>query len=233
MVKAKGYAGIVFLLATIFLWLALTIPVYADTNRVEMPGSGLDPLGGKDSPSVWCRLGQRLTIPGRLVTEMGYQVCRVGNPTGNVTISMRDAETDEVIVSKVWGDASELPESWTGGYRKVALDTPLRINQEVRICVEYYGGNATDYCVAAYYTGDRITGEWYTNYYHYGVWHDIGEAEEGAYCYTYVGEDGGQGDPDGAHTNWWPLIFTIVGGILGLVFLIRYFVIRKKSKPLS
>ena len=91
-----------------------------------------------------------------------------------------------VLFSQVWGDATELPESGASGYCEVTLDPPITMNREVRICVEYYGGNATDYCRGAYYTGDKITGEFYTNYYHYGGWHDIGEAEEGSYYLSYI-----------------------------------------------
>ena len=221
----------VILLASSILWLLPAHPVSADTSVVQMSYSSSDPLGGGNA-STWCRLGQRLVIPDRAITSIGYAVWRVGNPTGNVTLSIRDAETDEVIVSKLWGDANELSEVKEGGYQDVLFIKPLRINGEVRICVEYYGGNATDHCAGGYYTGNKITGECYTNYYHYGTdvdgWHDIGEAEEGSYRYTYVGEGGNSGN--GVHTNWWPFIFTIVGGILSLVFLIRYFVVRKRSR---
>jgi hypothetical protein len=101
------------------------------------------------------------------------------------------------------------------------LDPPIRINQEVRICVEYYGGNATDYCQGAYYTGDKITGESYVNY--RGQWHDIGEAEEGSYCYAYVCQaeppDGGVTEPQNM------LVAAIAGGVivatLGVGYLVR------------
>ena len=42
--------------------IAMAVPAYAATNRVQMPGSGWDMLGGRDSASVWSRLGQRLTL---------------------------------------------------------------------------------------------------------------------------------------------------------------------------
>jgi len=219
----------VSLVASIMFLLAFYIPVYSDTSTVQMPYSSWDSLGGQNA-SIWCRLGQRLVITDRAVTSIGYAVWRVGNPTGNVTLSIRNAETDEVIVSKLWGDASESPEVKEGGYRDVLFIKPLRINSEVRICVEYYGGNETDHCAAGYFTGDKITGECYTNYYNYGTdvdgWHDIGEAEEGSYRYTYIGEDV---NPDGVQPSWWLLIFTVVGCVVGCILAVKFIVHRKRS----
>lgn len=202
------------LLAAILLLVVVCVatPVLGATAEVCMPASGTDSFGAKNV-SVWTRLGQRLTIPNRTVTELGYAVWRVGVPTGDVTISMRDMD-DEVLFSQVWGDASELPETGVTGYCRVVLSSPLQISQEVRICVEYYGGNCTDYCIAGYYVGNKVTGEWYTNYLHDGRWHDIGEAEEGAYCYTYIDEGGDpvDGDDGSNGINW-----LLMGACLGIV----------------
>jgi hypothetical protein len=145
-------------------------------------------------------------------------------PIGNVTLSIWDVTTDEMLFSAVWGDASELPEPGVSGYCEVALDPPIRINREVRLCVEYYGGNSTDYCQGAYYTGDKITGESYTNY--NNQWHDIGEAEEGSYCYSYVCQ-AEPPDGDGGNTSnpGVVIIVVIIGGlvvaVLGVVYLVR------------
>jgi hypothetical protein len=194
-----------------------------------MPASSYDPLGGENVTNSWVRLGQRLVIPDREVLSIGYHVRRVGSPTGDVSLAIYDTETDEVIFSQVWGDASNLPESGASGYCEVVLDPPIRINREVRLCVEYYGGNATDYCVAAYYTGDKITGESYTNYYHYGGWHDIGEAEEGSYCYTYTCEV--TPPPCDDNPSEKPniiILVTIIGGLVVCVLGIGY-LMRNKS----
>ena len=221
---------IVALLVAVFLWAGATTLVYADTCRVQMPASGYDPLGCENVTNSWVRLGQRLTIPDRTVLSIGYHVRRVGSPTGNVTLSIYAVDTNEVIFSQVWGDASELPESGSSGYCEVTLGTPTRINQEVRLCVEYYGGNATDYCVAAYYTGDKITGESYINYYHYGQWHDIGEAEEGSYCYTYICEVTPPTNGDDAHAGPnMPIVAAIIGGLVVCILGIGYLVRNKQS----
>jgi len=162
--------------------------VSADTHKVGMLFSSQDYLGAK---GVWCRLGQRLTIPDRYVTEIGYLVWRVGNPTGNVTLAVYNATTDEPIVEVVWGDASllnELPGN-ADNVTKVVLEEPIRINGDVRLFVEYHGGDEQNYCIAGYWTEDKITGEWYTNYFHYKWWHDIGELEEGSYYYAWIDEE--------------------------------------------
>lgn len=189
----------------------------ADTCKVEMPASGQDYLG---QPGVWTRLGQRLTITDRTLTAIGYQVCRVGTPTGDVILSIWDAETDMAIFTGVWGDAIDLPEGGAQGYISVPLDPPIRVDGDVRICAEYYGGNETDYVRVGYFSGDRITGEWYTNYLAYGAWHDIGEAEEGAYMYEYVCEEEAPGG--GMSSLTWVLV--LIGGFwfaAGATYLIR------------
>jgi hypothetical protein len=170
------------------LCLAWTVAVSADTHQVEMPFSGEDTLGAK---GVWCRLGQRLTMPDRYVTEIGYKVWRVGAPTGNVTLAIYNATTDEPIVEIVWGDASQLftLSGNASKVTKIVLDKPIRIDGDVRLFVEFHGGDEQNYCIAGYWTGDKVTGGWYTNYYHYKQWHDIGEAEEGSYYYAWIDEE--------------------------------------------
>jgi hypothetical protein len=215
---------IVSSLAGVLLVMVLVMPVYADTCRIQMPASGYDPLGGDNvtlpGMNPWTRLGQRVSMTDRTVLSIGYHVRRVGSPTGNVTLAIRDALTDEILFSAVWGDASQLPESGQSGYCEVELGSPMLINQDVRICVEYNGGNSTDYCQGAYYTGDKITGESYTNY--NSQWHDIGEAEEGSYCYSYVCQaeppDGGVTEPPNI------LVAAIAGGVIVAVLGVGYLV---------
>jgi len=207
---------VIAIVAVLVLLLGAATVSAADTCKVEMPASGQDYLG---QPGVWTRLGQRLTITDSLVTAIGYQVCRVGTPTGDVILSIWDIETDEAIFTAVWGDASDLPEGGAQGYISVPLDPPIRVDGDVRICAEYYSGNETDYVRVGYFSGDRITGEWYTNYLAYGIWHDVGEAEEGSYMYEYVCEENGN-DTSG------PLVpvALVVGGIWaigGVIYLVR------------
>jgi len=176
-------------LGLVILCLTWATPIYADTHEVDMPYSSYDPLSGDGlARNSWCRLGQRLVIPDRFVTAIGYHVWRIGTPTGNITFTLYNAISNELIVSKVWGDAGNLTTWGSGGYQQVTLDKPTRISGEVRLCVEYYEGDMDNYCAGGYYSGDLITGETYVNY-RYGQWHDIGEAEEGSYHYTWVDEE--------------------------------------------
>jgi hypothetical protein len=193
------------------------MPIYADSHEVDMPYMSYDPLSGDGLASnSWCKLGQRLVIPGRYVSAIGYHVWKIGNPSGNITFSIYNATTNDLIISKVWGDASNLTVWGSGGYQSVMLDVPTKINGEVKLCVEYYGGDKNNYCGAGYYSGDLIPGEFYTNY-RYGQWHDIGEAEEGAYHYTWIDEEDLKSD---SPSRGW-IIASIVLAVGGIWFYVR------------
>jgi hypothetical protein len=122
------------------------------------------------------------------VSAIGYHIWKIGNPTGNVTFSIYNATTNELMIAKVWGDASNLTTWGSGGYQSVILDKPIRISGEIKICVEYYGGDWDNYCASGYYSGDLRTGESYTNY-RYSQWIEIEEVEEGSYHYTWIDEE--------------------------------------------
>ncbi len=195
------------------LLLLLPTLVVADSHRVGIPYTSYDPLSGDGlARNSWCRLGQVMFIPNRCVASIGYNVWRIGEPAGDVILSIYNS-AGGLMFSKVWGDASNLT-AWGAGPSPigVTLDEPMCINATVRICVEYYGGDGENYCAAGYYTGDRITGECYTNY-RYGQWHDIGEAEEGAYFYTWVDEI----SPESTEANFTIPLWAIipVGLIMG------------------
>lgn len=231
-----NYSRTAIAITALVTFLLAAVPIAAagaegDEIEVTIGTSGLDYLAPQPV-SAFCRLGQRLTIPNRLVTEIGYRVWKWGNPTGDVILSIRDPVTDSVIVSVVRGDASELPVPDAGGIQKVRLEEPVRVNGEVIICVEYYGGNETDYCLAGYRTGNYRDGETYMNYYHHGSWHDIGEAEEGGYYYAYVdegvvdppqdGTNGDTGEGDGGNKDW-----IIAGSVIGASIIGGGFIVRR------
>lgn len=215
------------------LLILLAVPVYAAITTIQVPASGWDYLGGKDSPATWSRLGQRLTMDDAEVLAIGYRVSRVGSPTGNVTLSIRNSDTGEIIFSKVWGDAGTLPDANNSTYLIIGIAPSIKVTGDVRLCVEYYGGNEIDYCQAGYYAGDRITGQWYINYVNYATdatgWHDIGEAEEAAYYMAYVGKEvdptNGGGDT-ASGINWWT-----IGAVTGIVaILVIGFVLLRRLK---
>lgn len=197
----------------------------APERELAMPASGWDPLSQVkvDGSGVWSRLGQRLTTGDWTITTIGYRICREGNPTGNIVLSLYDSVTGELIAARTWGDAGDLPEAnvGTSEYQKVTFDPPIRlVNRDIRLVVEYWGGNGTDYVRAGYFSGDRRSGEWYTNYFHYGQWHDIGEAEEGAYYLAYIDhtEPHDGNTEDGSRTSIPMVAIPVVFGLtVGLV----------------
>ncbi len=222
-----NYSRTIIIIGLLSALLLIPVVAYAaEQQEVAIPASGLDPLG---NTGAWCRLGQRLTIHGTVI-EIGYRVARVGYPTGNITFSIYDAETDEVLFTKMWGDASKLPTVNITKYTTVTVMPALVLNQEVRLCVEYYGGNTINHCVAGYYTGDKIPGQWYTNYMHNGNWHDIGEAEEGSYYLKYIPADSqSSGDGgDNAFPIWAFAVFVVsIGGFS------YYYVKKRKNKEVE
>lgn len=80
------------------------------------------------------RAGQRCTISLREVSKLAFCIRRRNSPTGNVTMCIRAVSDDSVLLSKVWGLASNLPE--TEDFVEVTFDTPTIINEEVRLSCE-------------------------------------------------------------------------------------------------
>ena len=127
------------------------------------------------------RSGQRLTIPNRKVTKLGFWLRKRNNPTGDVAFEIRKVSNNDLIVSKVWGDASGLQDPVN--YEEVTFDTPATINEEVRICIYYPFGDLTDNIRMNYQNTDVKGSEVYT----YGGWEDWPD-HDGAYRYTYEEE---------------------------------------------
>lgn len=124
------------------------------------------------------RGGQRLTIPNREVTKLGFWLRKRNNPTGDVTFEIRRVSDDGLIVSKVLGDASGLQDPVN--YEEVTFDTPTNINEEVRICIYYPFGDLTDNVRLNYQDSDVKADEYLT----YGGWSDFTDLDC-AYIYTY------------------------------------------------
>ena len=130
------------------------------------------------------RDGQRLTIPNRLVTNLGFWLHKSGSPSGDVTFTIRKVSDDSIINSKVWGAATGLEAGPT--YEEVEFDTPVTINQEVRIACEFSGGNADNRVFLNLQNADVKANE--CRSYHYeGEWSDVGNNDD-AYRYTYEEE---------------------------------------------
>jgi len=213
--------------------LAVPLMVVADepeTKTICVPHSGWDMIAGAHARPdiVWSRLGQKLFIPDRRIVSIGFRVAREGNPVGDVTLSIRDAETDEVIASMVWGCASELDERGAAStyHVTVTFPRPVRVRGDVRIAVEFYEGDADNHVLGGYRSSASPEGEGYANYHNFGVWDDIAQ-EEGAYCYTYLVGDVPILPPDDepyeGGVAWAPIIAAsvVLIGIAGGVAIAR------------
>jgi len=127
------------------------------------------------------RTGQRLFIPNRKVSKLGFFLWKVNDPTGDVTFTIRRVSDDGIILSKVWGDAAGLtPEI---SYEEVEFDTPTLINALVRILAEFSGGNANNQVKVRMSSAD-VKAEEYFTYFQTPDWTDQ-EAWDCAYRYKY------------------------------------------------
>ncbi len=139
------------------------------------------------------RAGQRLTIPNRKVVKLGFWLKKTNLPTGDVTLTIRRVSDDSLICSKLWGNASELPETYT--YKEVEFDEPPVINEEVRILVEFSEGSSDNQVCVAIKLSDVKPDECWT-YYESPTWTES-EGYDCAYKYTFYDWTGG-----GGGINW-------------------------------
>lgn len=131
--------------------------------------------------------GQRLTISDRRVTKIAFKLKKVGTPHGTITFSIYDVDEDDplvngdIIVRKAWGDASNLGEDYA--WKEVTLDTPIQVDQEVRLVCEYQDGDSSNYVDLAYNASSVKGGEYLSSIYT-GDWTD--EATyDAVYRYSY------------------------------------------------
>ena len=130
------------------------------------------------------RVGQRLTIPNRTITKLSFRLYKRGSPTGNVTLTIRKVSDDSILASKVWGNASALVATdYPGAWTEVTFDTPVLVDEEVRILVEYSGGNSSNYVGYVYRSADVKADEFYT--YYLASYTDV-TAQDHTYIYTYA-----------------------------------------------
>jgi len=135
------------------------------------------------------RSGQRLTISDRKVAKLAFVMKKVGNPTGDITFTIRKVSDDAIIVSEVWGDASDLLTSTE--WEEVTFATPTIINEEVRISHEYAGGDGSNYIVSTFQAADVKADEREARYYaSTESWYDDSN-KDCCYRYTYIQEVSG------------------------------------------
>lgn len=136
---------------------------------------------GYHSTLQYHRSAQKLTISSRIVSRLGFWLEKVGTPPGNVTFAIYKTSDDSVIVSKLWGAADSLTTS--AAFYEVIFDSPIAINEEVRIAVVDTESNNTNYIKAWYSSSNEKADEYFSHYYQ-GAWTDVSH-DDFAYIYTY------------------------------------------------
>ncbi len=147
----------------------------------------------------WDRVGQRLTISNRSVTKLSFKTKRTGTLTSTITMTIRRAVNDAVLGSKEWGSAANV--STVAGFIEVTFDSPVSVNEEVYILMEWSGalGDFNNHLEFWATNTDVKASEnawrYYQSYSNASPW-------DATYIYTYTG--GGSSNPTvttGANTD--------------------------------
>lgn len=127
------------------------------------------------------RVGQRLTISNRRVTHLSFIHRKEGSPTGNITYRIRRVSDDSIINEKILGDASALTTSYVR--YEVTFDTPVLINEEVKLLAEYSGGDNDNKVWVLFQWSDVKADEYLTKY---TTSYTEEPTKDCAYIYTYT-----------------------------------------------
>lgn len=163
--------------------ISLTDPVGAETDVEQTESDSYMPI----YDGLRFYVGQRLTISDKTVTKLAFKLRKVGNPVGEVVFSIYTVDEDdpleggELLATKAWGDASNLGTS--SALKEVTFDTPVQIDQEVRIICSFRGGSASNYVDFAYEDSDEKADEHLTWIY-LTSWTDH-TTYDAAYRYSY------------------------------------------------
>lgn len=102
------------------------------------------------------RAGQKLTISNRKVAKLAFKLVKIGNPTGDVTFTIRGLVSG-LISSKVWGDASAIPTTYPATtWQEVTFGSPQTINEDARVCAEFSGGDGSNLVAVSIFTASDI-----------------------------------------------------------------------------
>ena len=96
-------------------------------------------------PPSWQKyVGQRLTIPGRSVTKLGFWLSKFRYPTGSISFEIYRASDDALLGSEVLCDAAALPAILDPAdlvtdaiYYEVTFGAAIDIDEEVYAVVNY------------------------------------------------------------------------------------------------
>lgn len=127
-------------------------------------------------------VGQRLTISNRKVSKLAFYLYKFGVPNNVITFEIRAVDDGELLASKVWGNAVDLPAAVE--LIELAFATPVLINEEVRICILYQGGDASNNVRLQYQNTNVKAAEMLTRSLGLPAWDDFA-AFDCAYRYKY------------------------------------------------
>lgn len=104
----------------------------------------------------WVMAGQRLVIPNRKVTNIGFLMYKVGAPTGTAYYVLKSTY-DGSQIARIAFDPSTL--AGTAAWAERALSAATVINDEVRLYVEYAGAGTANYVAVKCSTANPKSGE--------------------------------------------------------------------------
>lgn len=132
----------------------------------------------------YLKVVQKLLISNRIVSHLSFRLYKYGTPSGDVTFEIRRISPDEVIASKVWGNITGM--STAPSWLEVELDSPVLINEIVRIGVSFPFGDVSNRLKIEYNDSD-IKADEYLGVWNGSTWSDAPTADL-AYIYTYEEE---------------------------------------------
>ncbi len=139
----------------------------------------------------WNRVGQKLTISNRSVSNLSFKTKKVGSPTGTITMTIRRTANDAVLGTKEWGSTANVPT--VVGWIEVTFASAVSVNEEVRIMMEWSGtlGDGNNYLEFWTTSTDVKADEFVTRY--VTDYNNDNESWDATYIYTYTG--GGSSNP--------------------------------------
>ncbi|MBA7697116.1 hypothetical protein ES703_105774 [subsurface metagenome] len=135
--------------------------------------------------TLWDRVGQILYILNRRVLTLSFFTRKVGNPPGIITFTIRRVSDDSILASKLYGNANDVPA--IPGWITVTFDTPIDLNERVRILMEWTGppGDASNYLEFWGTLTDVKPNEFVTRWYDLHGYYTNTPAWDAKYRYTY------------------------------------------------
>jgi len=153
------------------------------------------------------RIGERVYaqyIYGKLISSVTFLLYKEGSPTGTVYFRIRRADNDEVYAELGSVSAEDIPSTWqhytfTGSW-------PILDNVDMRFCVEFYGGDASNFIRVRRYGSNNVA--WGVLSLYTTSWSD--NANDDLYI-TISGKGLASEAKDNNTDTWWSPILTSQG----------------------